>query len=157
MLAVGDRAPDFSLASSDGRKVSLSDFRDRRVVVYFYPQAATSGCTRQAVALRDVHDKLTAAGMAVIGISPDRPNLLAKFKEDQSLPFALLSDPDHEVAAAWGAWGKRPGGNGETEGIIRSHFAVDEDGRIIEAKVGVKPEETAEMALRLAQQAGARR
>jgi peroxiredoxin Q/BCP len=151
MLQVGDTAPDFALTADDGSEVSLSDYRGRKVVLYFYPKANTSGCTKQACAVRDVYGDIDAGGAVVLGISPDEPPALVKFREKYNLPFPLLSDPDHQVAAAYGAWGEKKMYGRTYEGIIRSHFAVDGDGRITELEIKVKPETTADLALRLIQ------
>ena len=151
MLQVGDTAPDFALTADDGSEVSLSDYRGRKVVVYFYPKANTSGCTKQACAVRDVYGDIDAGGAVVLGISPDGPPALVKFREKYNLPFPLLSDPDHQVAEAYGAWGEKKMYGRTYEGIIRSHFAVDGEGRIMELEIKVKPETTADLALRLIQ------
>ena len=140
MLNVGDVAPDFTLTADDGSQVALSDLRGQKVVLYFYPKADTPGCTKQACAVRDVWDQIDAQGATVLGISPDKPPALVKFRAKYGLPFPLLSDPDHQVAEAYGAWSER---------IVRSHFAVDEEGKLAEVKFKVKPETTAELALRL--------
>jgi len=149
MLRVGDTAPGFSLTADDGSKVSLSDYHGRKVVLYFYPKADTPGCTKQACAVRDVYGDIDAGGAVVLGISPDAPPALVKFKEKYNLPFPLLSDPDHKVAEAYGAWGEKKNYGRTYEGIIRSHFAVDEEGRITDLEIKVKPETTADLALRL--------
>lgn len=149
MRETGDKAPALTLTADDGRQVSLSDFRGRRVVVYFYPRAGTAGCTRQACAVRDVYPKIKDEDVVVIGISPDPPEALKKFRDKHELPFVLLSDPDHEVAKAYGPWGEKKAFGKVYEGVIRSHFAVDKEGRIEEFKVKVKPEKTADLALRL--------
>ena len=149
MLEVGDTAPDFTLTADDGSEVSLSDFRGRKVVLYFYPKADTPGCTKQACAVRDVYGDIDAGGAAVLGISPDEPSALVKFRKKYDLPFPLLSDPDHQVAEAYGAWGEKKSHGRTYEGIVRSHFAVDEEGRITELEIKVKPETTADLALRL--------
>ena len=151
MLEIGDVAPDFTLTADDGAQVSLSDFRGKRVALYFYPKADTPGCTRQACAVRDVYPRLEGEDVAVIGISPDLPGKLVKFRQKHNLPFMLLSDPDHQVAEAYGAWGEKKMFGKTYEGIIRSHFAVDEEGRLMEFKFKVKPEKTADLALRLIQ------
>ena len=151
MLQVGDTAPDFALTADDGSEVSLSDYRGRKVVVYFYPKANTSGCTKQACAVRDVYGDIDAGGAVVLGISPDEPPALVKFREKYNLPFPLLSDPDHQVAEAYGAWGEKKMYGRTYDGIIRSHFAVDGEGRIMELEIKVKPETTADLALRLIQ------
>ncbi len=148
-LETGLRAPDFTLTADDGREVSLSDFRGQRVVIYFYPRADTPGCTKQACAVRDVYDRIQADNAVVIGISPDPPEKLTRFREKHDLPFLLLSDPDHEVAVAYGAWGEKKAFGRTYEGVIRSHFAIDEEGRIADFQVNVKPTRTADLALRL--------
>lgn len=148
MLELGTEAPGFTLTADDGRKVSLSDFRGKKVVVYFYPKANTSGCTRQACAIREVYTRIEAGDAVVIGISPDEPKALVKFREDHNLPFILLSDPDQAVAEAYGVWGEKKMYGRAYMGIIRSHFAIDEDGRIADFKVKVKPDTTADLALR---------
>jgi peroxiredoxin Q/BCP len=149
MLEMGTMAPDFTLTADDGTEVSLSDFRGKRVALYFYPKADTPGCTKQACAVRDVYSKLEEEDVVVIGISPDPPEKLVKFREKHNLPFVLLSDPDHEVAEAYGAWGEKKMFGKTYEGVIRSHFAVDEEGRLMEFKFKVKPEKTADLALKL--------
>ncbi|HHS97470.1 MAG TPA: thioredoxin-dependent thiol peroxidase [Chloroflexi bacterium] len=149
MLKPGDPAPDFTLTADDGREVSLSDFRGRKVVLYFYPKANTPGCTRQACAVRDVYPQVEEKGVVVIGISPDPPERLVRFRQKHSLPFILLSDPDHRVARAYGAWGPKKSFGKTYEGIIRSHFAIDEKGHLMEVDLKVRPEETADLALKL--------
>ena len=151
MLEIGDKAPEFTLTADDGREVELSDLRGQRVVLYFYPKADTPGCTRQACAVRDVYSQIEAENAVVVGISPDAPQALVKFREKYNLPFILLSDPDHAVAEAYGAWGEKKSFGKTYEGVIRSHFAIDEEGRIADFKVKVKPEKTADLALRLIQ------
>lgn len=151
MLQVGDTAPDFALTADDGSEVSLSDYRGRKVVLYFYPKANTSGCTKQACAVRDVYGDIDAGGAVVLGISPDEPPALVKFREKYNLPFPLLSDSDHQVAEAYGAWGEKRMYGRTYDGVIRSHFAVDGEGRIMELETKVKPETTADLALRLIQ------
>jgi peroxiredoxin Q/BCP len=151
MLQTGDAAPEFILTADDGREISLSDFRGQRVVLYFYPKADTPGCTKQACAVRDVYAQIEAENALVLGISPDEPHALVKFRQKYDLPFILLSDPDHAVADAYGAWGEKRAFGKTYEGIIRSHFAIDEDGRIADFKIKVKPEKTADLALQLIQ------
>jgi len=149
MLETGDKAPDFTLTADDGQEVSLSDFRGRRVVLYFYPKADTPGCTKQACAVRDVYTQIEAENAVVIGISPDPPKKLVAFREKYDLPFILLSDPDHQVAEAYGAWGEKKSFGKTYQGVKRSHFAVDEEGRIADFQVNVRPEKTADLALQL--------
>ena len=149
MVKTGEMAPTFTLTADDGTQVSLSDFRGQKIVLYFYPKADTPGCTRQACAIRDVYPDIEGEDVVVIGISPDQPDKLVKFREKYNLPFILLSDPDHEVAEAYGAWGPKKMFGKTYEGIIRSHFAIDEEGRLVEFKLKVKPEKTANLALKL--------
>ena len=151
MLKIGDMAPDFTLQSDEGKMVSLSDFRGKKVVIYFYPKADTPGCTKQACAIRDAYSNIAAHDVVVIGISPDSPADLVKFRQKYNLPFILLSDPDHQVAEAYGAWGEKKRFGVTSVGIIRSHFAVDPQGRLTAVELEVKPETTAELALQLVQ------
>ncbi|SEB94735.1 peroxiredoxin Q/BCP [Paramicrobacterium humi] len=138
-LAIGDTAPDFTLEDSEGNTVSLSDYRGSNVVVYFYPKAATPGCTTEACDFRDSLASLEGAGYKVIGLSPDPVEALADFTADQKLTFPLLADPDAAVAKNWGAWGYKTR-NGETrEGILRSTFVIDGDGMVDLAEYDVDP------------------
>ncbi|BBZ08518.1 peroxiredoxin [Mycolicibacterium doricum] len=137
-LSVGDTAPDFTLPDADGNTVSLSDHRGRKVIVYFYPAASTPGCTKQACDFRDNLAELNDAGLDVIGISPDKPAKLAKFRDKEGLTFPLLSDPDKEVLTAWGAFGEKTMYGKTVQGVIRSTFVVDEDGKIAEAQYNVR-------------------
>ena len=137
-LAVGDKAPDFSLSDADGNTVSLGDFVGRKVVVYFYPAASTPGCTKQACDFRDSLAELNEAGLDVVGISPDKPAKLAKFRDAEGLTFPLLSDPERTVLTAWGAFGEKSMYGKTVQGVIRSTFVVDEDGRIEIAQYNVK-------------------
>jgi peroxiredoxin Q/BCP len=142
-LEVGDKAPAFSLPDADGNTVKLSDYKGRRVIVYFYPAAATPGCTKQACDFRDSLSELNGAGLDVIGISPDKPAKLAKFRDDQKLTFPLLSDPDRAVLTAWGAYGEKTMYGKTVVGVIRSTIVVDEKGKIAEAQYNVKASHTA--------------
>jgi peroxiredoxin Q/BCP len=137
-LAPGDPAPDFTLSDADGNQVTLSSLRGQRVIVYFYPAAMTPGCTTQACDFRDSEQSLAAAGLAVIGISPDSPARLAKFREKESLNFPLLSDPDHATEEAYGTYGEKVTYGKKSVGVIRSTFVVGADGRIEQAHYGVK-------------------
>lgn len=147
MLEKGDLAPDFELTSAEGETVSLSDYRGKRVILFFYPKAATPGCTKQACGFRDNWPQIEAAGATVIGVSPDEPDALAQWKEEENLPYTLLSDTDHEVAEAYGVWGKKKMFGREYMGIIRSHFFIDEAGRLEDVQVNVKPEQSVERAV----------
>jgi thioredoxin-dependent peroxiredoxin len=132
-LSPGDPAPDFTLPDADGNDVSLSDYRGRKVIVYFYPAASTPGCTKEACDFRD-----NLAGIEVIGISPDRPAKLAKFRDAEQLTFPLLSDPDRAVLTAWGAFGEKTMYGKKVTGVIRSTFLVDEQGKIEVAQYNVR-------------------
>ncbi|HEY0891076.1 MAG TPA: thioredoxin-dependent thiol peroxidase [Nocardioides sp.] len=137
-LQPGDPAPDFTLTSDTGAEVSLSDLRGRKVIVYFYPAAMTPGCTKQACDFTDSLDSLKAQGYDVVGISPDKPEKLAKFRERDNLTITLLSDPAKEVLTAWGAFGEKKLYGKLVEGVIRSTFVVGEDGKIEHAAYNVK-------------------
>jgi thioredoxin-dependent peroxiredoxin len=137
-LAPGDPAPDFTLPDADGNLVSLSSFRGQRVIVYFYPAAMTPGCTKEACDFRDQRDSLSSQGIAVLGISPDPPAKLAKFRDRDALTFPLLSDPDHSVEEAYGAYGEKKLYGKTTVGVIRSTFVIDAGGAIEKAMYGVK-------------------
>jgi len=140
MLTPGDEAPEFTLSDQDGNQVALSDYRGRKVLVFFYPKADTPGCTNQACGLRDVLGDI--GDTAVVGISPDAPTRQKKFDEKYSLGFPLLSDEDHAVAEAYGAWGEKSMYGRKYMGIIRSAFLVDEEGRIAEAWPKISPKDT---------------
>ena len=136
-LAPGDAAPPFTLPDADGNQVSLTDFRGKRVVVYFYPAASTPGCTTQACDFRDNLHALNRAGLAVLGISPDAPTKLASFQSEQQLTFPLLSDPDRTVLEAYGAYGEKQLYGKTVTGVIRSTVVVDADGRVELAQYNV--------------------
>ncbi|MGB8503273.1 thioredoxin-dependent thiol peroxidase [Mycobacterium sp.] len=137
-LEAGDKAPAFSLEDADGNTVSLADYRGRKLIVYFYPAASTPGCTKQACDFRDNLRVLNKAGLDVVGISPDKPAKLAKFRDAEGLTFPLLSDPDRTVLANWGAYGEKKMYGKTVQGVIRSTFVVDEDGKIALAQYNVK-------------------
>jgi peroxiredoxin Q/BCP len=137
-LSPGDKAPDFTLTDSTGTAVSLSDFRGKSVVVYFYPAAGTPGCTKQACDFRDNLGELGGAGYQVLGVSPDKPEKLAKFVEAEQLTFPLLSDPDKTVLTEWGAFGEKKNYGRVVQGVIRSTFIVDAEGTIAKALYNVK-------------------
>jgi len=137
-LAVGDKAPAFSLSDADGNTVKLSDYKGRKVIVYFYPAASTPGCTKQACDFRDSLAELGGAGLDVIGISPDKPEKLAKFRDAEKLTFPLLSDPERKVLTEWGAFGEKTMYGKTVQGVIRSTFVVDEKGKIEVAQYNVK-------------------
>ena len=137
-LEAGDKAPAFSLPDADGNTVKLSDYKGRKVIVYFYPAASTPGCTKEACDFRDNLAELNDSGIDVVGISPDKPEKLAKFRDAQSLTFPLLSDPDKQVLTAWGAFGEKKMYGKTVQGVIRSTFLVDEKGKIEVAQYNVR-------------------
>lgn len=137
-LATGDPAPDFTLSDSEGNKVSLSDYRGQRVVVYFYPAAMTPGCTKQACDFRDSLGELNGAGLDVIGISPDKPAKLAKFRDAEGLTFPLVSDPEKAVLTEYGAFGEKQMYGRTVTGVIRSTFVIGADGTIEVAQYNVR-------------------
>jgi len=137
-LAPGDVAPDFSLSDADGQTVTLSGLRGQRVIVYFYPAAMTPGCTKEACDFRDNLGVLAGAGLTVLGISPDSPQKLAKFRDKESLNFTLLADPDREVLRAYGAYGEKMNYGKKTVGVIRSTFVIGTDGRVERAYYNVR-------------------
>ncbi|CAL4860501.1 thioredoxin-dependent thiol peroxidase [Microbacterium sp. MM2322] len=137
-LNTGAPAPEFTLVDQDGRSVSLTDFRGRRLIAFFYPAAMTPGCTTEACDFRDSVAPLQAAGYTVVGISRDEPAKLREFRERDALPYDLLSDPDHSAHEAYGAWGEKMNYGKVVEGVIRSTFVIDEDGAIAHALYNVK-------------------
>lgn len=152
MLSIGDLAPDFTLTSAENKLVHLSDFRGQQVVVFFYPKAATPGCTTQACGFRDQFPIIEAAQATVIGISPDTPAVLAQWQAKENLPYTLLSDPDHAVAEAYGVWGEKKMYGKAYLGIIRSHFVVDPDGKLADVQVQISPKDSVEKAVKALQQ-----
>ena len=137
-LAPGDRAPDFTLPDADGAPVRLADLRGRKVVLYVYPAASTPGCTTQACDFRDSLPALQGAGYAVVGLSPDPPATLARFRDAEGLTFPLLSDADRAVLAAYGAYGEKSLYGKTVVGVIRSTFVLDEQGVVLAASYAVK-------------------
>ncbi|HYG94068.1 MAG TPA: thioredoxin-dependent thiol peroxidase [Nocardioides sp.] len=137
-LAVGEPAPDFTLPTDTGETVSLGDLRGQKVIVYFYPAAMTPGCTKQACDFSDSLDALQAQGYAVLGVSKDKPEKLAKFRERDGLTITLVSDPGLEVHKAYGAYGEKKLYGKMVDGVIRSTFVVDGDGKIEVAQYNVK-------------------
>ncbi len=141
-LNVGDKAPSFSLSDQDDKVVSLSDFKGKKLLLYFYPKADTPGCTKQSCSIRDASKELKKLGASAIGISPDKPAKQKKFDDKYSLGFLLLSDSDIKVAKAYGAWGEKSMYGKTYEGIIRSSFVIDGQGKIVQASYKVKPLDT---------------
>lgn len=137
-LEPGTAAPDFALLDQDGETVRLGDLRGEKIVLYFYPAAMTPGCTTQACDFRDSISSLQGAGYRVIGVSRDEPAKLRDFRDRDGLTFTLLSDPDHAVHLAYGAWGEKMNYGKVVEGVLRSTFVIDEDGKIALAQYNVK-------------------
>jgi peroxiredoxin Q/BCP len=137
-LAPGETAPEFTLPDAEGKPVSLADYRGQSVVVYFYPAAGTPGCTKQACDFRDNLAELDTAGFTVLGISPDPPAKLAKFRDEERLTFPLLSDEDHTVLGAYGAYGEKQLYGRTVTGVIRSTFVIDPQGRVATALYNVR-------------------
>ncbi|MDQ3714623.1 MAG: thioredoxin-dependent thiol peroxidase [Actinomycetota bacterium] len=137
-LSPGDRAPDFDLTAADGSQVSLSDLKGKKAIIYFYPKAMTPGCTTQAVDFQAADDDLRDAGYAVVGISSDKPEALARFAEREGLSFALLSDPDRSTLQAYGAYGEKQTYGKTSTGVIRSTVVLDTDGTVERAFYNVK-------------------
>jgi len=141
-LQPGDAAPSFSLTDQHGNTVDLKDYRGRKLLVYFYPEADTPGCTTQSCDLRDHRQEFAGLGVDVVGISPDEPGKQLAFDEKYGLGFPLLADTDHEVAIEWGTWGEKTNYGKTYMGITRSSFLIDEEGSIEKAWYRVKPENT---------------
>ena len=143
----GDLAPDFAATTDTGDSVRLSDFRGRRVVLYFYPKDDTPGCTTQSCGFRDAYPQIEERNAVVLGVSPDGVKSHQKFKTKFDLPFTLLVDSDHQIAEAYGVWNEKSMYGKTYMGITRSHFVIDEQGRIADAQVKVSPAESVERAL----------
>lgn len=146
-LKVGEMAPDFSTTTDEGKPVKLSDFRGKRVILYFYPKDDTPGCTKQACSFRDSYAEIEKKNAVVLGVSPDDAESHAKFKSKYNLPFPLLVDEDHAIAEAYGVWGEKTNFGRTYMGIIRSHFIIDEEGRLADVRYDVKPEASMPEAL----------
>ena len=143
-LEPGMEAPGFSRPDQDGKLRSSDEFRGQGLVIYFYPKAFTPGCTTESCDFRDSHDRFLAAGYAVVGVSPDPADSLAKFREEYELPFTLLSDEDHSMAEAFGAWGIKKNYGKEYEGLIRSTFVLDAAGLVEHAWYNVRAKDHAD-------------
>lgn len=153
-LKVGDMAPDFEAQTDSGETVRLSDFRGQRVVLYFYPKDDTPGCTTQACGFRDHYPEVEAANAVVLGVSPDDVASHQKFKAKYDLPFPLLVDTDHRIAEQYGVWGEKKMFGKTFMGVIRSHFVIDEEGRIVDMHINVRPADSVELALQALQHEG---
>jgi len=148
-LQVGDLAPDFQAMNDAGELVQLSDFRGKKVILYFYPKDNTSGCTKQAVGFKENYDAIEAANAVVLGVSPDSVASHVKFKTKYDLPFQLLVDADHAVAEQYGVWGEKNMYGRKYFGIKRSHFVIDEAGKLIDVRYNVRPAKSVEYALKV--------
>jgi thioredoxin-dependent peroxiredoxin len=146
-LNVGDPAPDFDTITDTGEQVKLSDFRGKRVILYFYPKDDTPGCTTQACGFRDNYAMIQEKNAVVLGVSPDNADSHRKFKSKFDLPFPLLVDEDHAIAEAYGVWGEKTAYGRTSMGIIRSHFVIDEEGKIADTQYQVSPQDSNERAL----------
>jgi len=146
-LKVGDKAPAFTLSDQNGKKVKLSDFKGKRVVLYFYPKALTGGCTTQSCEVSEALPQLKKLKAVALGMSPDKPELQKKFDDKYSLGFPLLSDEDHAIADKYGVWGEKSMYGKKYFGIIRSAFVIDEAGKIAGAFYKVSPKDTVPKAL----------
>jgi len=145
--AVGEIAPDFTATTDTGTTIRLSDMRGQRVILYFYPKDNTPGCTAQSCGFRDSYPQIVEKNAVVLGVSPDNAKSHQKFKTRFNLPFTLLVDTDHRIAEAYGVWGEKSFLGKRYLGITRSHFVIDEEGRIIDAQVKVSPGDSVARAL----------
>lgn len=148
MFQPGEPAPDFELLSDENQPVKLSDYRGQRVILFFYPKANTSGCTTQATGLRDNFPLFQENNATVLGVSPDPVETLANWRAKENLPYNLLSDPEHEVAEAYGVWGEKKMYGKAYMGIIRSHFVIDAEGNFEDVQVKVSPKKSIEKAVK---------
>jgi peroxiredoxin Q/BCP len=147
MPAIGETAPDFELLNQDGETIRLNDYRGKKVIIFAYPKADTSGCTIQACGFRDEFPKVEAGNAMVFGLSPDDLDALVKWKAKQNFQYDLLSDPDHKVLEGWGAWGEKTSFGNTTIGVIRSHWVIDENGVVIDEQIKISPEQSVEKAV----------
>jgi peroxiredoxin Q/BCP len=149
MPPIGTPAPDFELPNQDGTLIKLSAFRGKKVILFAFPKANTSGCTTQACGFRDSLPKIEVANAVVLGISPDEPKDLKKWKDQENLPYDLLSDTEHRVLESWGVWGEKKMYGKTYMGVIRSHWVIDENGMILDEQLKISPTDSVEQALRL--------
>ncbi|MCL4248530.1 MAG: peroxiredoxin [Anaerolineae bacterium] len=147
MPAIGELAPDFELLNQNGKSVKLSDYRGKKVILFAFPRADTPGCTTQACGFRDSLPRLELDNTVVLGISNDPPGDLLKWKQKEKLPYDLLSDPEHKVLESWGVWVEKTNYGKTYMGTARSHWVMDEAGRVIDARINVKPEDSVRLAV----------
>jgi peroxiredoxin Q/BCP len=147
MPNVGEKAPDFELLNQDGKKVKLSDYLGKKVILFAYPKADTPGCTTQACGFRDNFPTIQADNAVVLGISPDAPKDLLKWKQKQNFPYDLLSDVEHTVLDSWGVWGEKSMYGKTYFGVTRSHWVIDEKGVVIDEQIKISPENSVAQAL----------
>ncbi|MCA9903990.1 MAG: peroxiredoxin [Anaerolineae bacterium] len=147
MPAIGELAPDFELLNQDGKSVKLSDYRGKKVILFAFPRADTPGCTTQACGFRDSLPKLELDNTVVLGISNDQPGDLLKWKQKEHLSYDLLSDPEHKILESWGVWVEKTNYGKKYMGTARSHWVMGEDGRVIDARINVKPEDSVRLAV----------
>ena len=148
MPAIGETAPDFELLNQDSMPVRLKKYRGRKVIIFAFPQANTPNCTAQACGFRDQFPQIEAGGAVVLGISPDKPDTLKRWKREHDLQYDLLSDPNHQVLVEWQAWGKPVLGIIKLRRANRSYWVLDEEGVVIDMKLGVSPEQSVTRALK---------
>jgi peroxiredoxin Q/BCP len=148
-LKIGDPAPDFSLPADNGQTVSLADFRGKKVILYFYPKDDTPGCTTQACGFRDTYPQIEERNAVVIGVSPDDVKSHQKFKTKFDLPFLLVADTEHTLAEAYGVWGEKSMYGKKFMGIQRSHFVIDEEGRLLDVQGKISPADSVSQALKI--------
>ena len=147
MPAKGETAPDFELLNQDGETVKLSDLRGKKVILFAYPKADTPGCTTQACGFRDEYPQIETKNAVVLGISPDDTDALAKWKAKMDFQYDLLSDPEHKVLEAWGAWGEKSMYGNKYDGVIRSHWVIDENGVILDEQIKISPTDSVARAV----------
>ena len=148
-ISVGDEAPDFETLNDKNEKVRLSDYRGKRVVLYFYPKDETRGCTIQACAFRDIYPRVEERNAVVLGVSPDNVESHQGFRDNHGLPFPLLVDEDKKIANQYGVWQERVRDGQKFMGIARSHFVIDEAGKVVDVQYNVAPEASSELSIKL--------
>lgn len=148
MLTIGEPVPDFELLNQDGEKVRLSDFRGKKVILFAYPKAGTPGCTNQACGFRDELPEIEESNAVVLGISPDSPESQKQWHINKKLNYDLLSDPDHKVLEEWGAWNKKTMFGNTFLGVIRSHWVIDEEGKLLDIQLKVSPKDSVAKAVK---------